>query len=242
LKLKSTPEWYNCTGYLLIDADWFGDRCLITYRDSELGRVYWSLAGGEYLAVIKRDLEWLRANGYPLKVAVFDGKKSMDSACKSLLIPIQRCLVHVQTRIQTLLTQNPQTEAGKDLLILSQHINKITTPYEAKILIRWFVRLYQKHYQFFTQRTLNNDPERKTPKWWYTHPYLRQAYQHLYQALPNMFTYLRYPNLPKDNNSSEGSYSQLDNKVLIHRGMTQPSKENLISWYLYLTRFYPPNG
>lgn len=242
LKLKSTPEWYNCTGYLLIDADWFGDRCLITYRDSELGRVYWSLAGGEYLAVIKCDLEWLRANGYPLKVAVFDGKKSMDSVCKSLLIPIQRCLVHVQTRIQTLLTQNPQTEAGKDLLILSQHINKITTPYEAKILIRWFVRLYQKHYQFFTQRTLNNDPERKTPKWWYTHPYLRQAYQHLYQALPNMFTYLRYPNLPKDNNSSEGSYSQLDNKVLIHRGMTQPSKENLISWYLYLTRFYPPNG
>ena len=130
------PEWYNCTGYLLIDADWFGDRCLITYRDSELGRVYWSLAGGEYLAVIKRDLEWLRANGYPLKVAVFDGKKSMDSACKSLLIPIQRCLVHVQTRIQTLLTQNPQTEAGKDLLILSQYINKITTPYEAKIR-RW---------------------------------------------------------------------------------------------------------
>lgn len=241
-QLQSTDEWNSCTGYLLIDADWFGDRCVITYRDSVLGRIYWSLAGGEYLSVIKHDLECLQSESYPLKACVFDGKKSMDSACRGLSVPIQRCLVHIQTRVQTLLTKKPQTEAGKDLLLLVQHINKITTPYEAKILIRWFVRLYKKHYEFFTQKTLNTDPERKTPKWWYTHPYLRQAYQHLYQALPNMFTYLRYPNLPKDNNSSEGSYSQLDNKILIHRGMAQPSKENLISWYLYLTRFYPPNG
>lgn len=241
-KLKTTASWSTCTGYLLIDADWFGERCVITYRDSVLGRIYWSQAGGEYLSVIKCDLEWLVGEGYPFKAAVFDGKKSMDSACRSLTIPIQRCLVHIQTRIQTLLTQHPQTEAGKNLLLLAQHINKISTTYEAKILIRWFVRLYLKHYEFFTQKTLNNDPERKTPKWWYTHPYLRQAYQHLYQALPNMFTYLRYPGLPKDNNSSEGSYSQLDNKILIHRGMTQTSKENLISWYFYLTHFYPPNG
>lgn len=241
-KLKTTASWSTCTGYLLIDADWFGDRCVITYRDSKLGRIYWSLAGGEYLSVIKRDLDWLVSENYPIKAAVFDGKKSMNSACRGLSVPIQRCLVHIQTRIQTLLTQHPQTEAGKDLLLLVQDINKISTTYEAKIIIRWFVRLHQKHYEFFTQKTLNTDSEKKTPKWWYTHPYLRQAYQHIYQALPNMFTYLSYPGLPKDNNSSEGSYSQLDNKILIHRGMTQTSKESLISWYFYLTRFYPPNG
>jgi len=242
IKLVSIPDWSSCTGYILIDADWFHNRCVITYRDSVLGRIYWSLAGGEYLSVIKRDLEYLQSMGYPLKVAVFDGKKAMDSACKGLSIPIQRCLVHIQTRIQTLLTQHPQTEAGKDLLLLASYINKITTVYEAKIFIRWFVRLYKNHYQFFIQKTINNDPEKKSLKWWYTHPYLRQAYQHLYQALPNIFTYLRYQNLPKDNNSSEGSYSQLDAKLSIHRGMTQQNKENLISWYFYLTRFYPPNG
>jgi len=242
LQLKNTDGWDGCTGYLLIDADWFGKRCVITYRDSILGHIYWSLAGGEYLTVIKGDLEWLQSEGYPLKVAVFDGKKSMDSACKSLTIPIQRCLVHIQTRIQTLLTQHPQTEAGKDLLLLCQHVNKIGTTYEAKIFIRWFVQLYERHYKFFTERTLNDDPSKQTPKWWYTHPYLRQAYQHMYQALPHMFTYLRYPDLPKDNNSSEGSYSQLDAKLSIHRGMIQLRKENLISWYFYLTRFYPPNS
>lgn len=242
IKLQTTIIWSTCTGYLLIDADWFGDRCIITYRDSRLGLLYWSIADGEYLSVIKPDIEYLVGEGYSLKVAVFDGKKSMDSACKRLSVPVQRCLVHIQTRIQTLLTQNPQTEAGKDLLLLAEHINYLSTVYEAKILIRWFVRLYKRHHQFFTQRTLNDDLSKKTPKWWYTHPYLRQAYQHLYQALPNMFTYLRYLNLPKDNNRSEGSYSQLDNKILIHRGMIQQSKENLISWYFYLTRFYPPNG
>ncbi|MEK7499153.1 MAG: hypothetical protein AAB649_00940 [Patescibacteria group bacterium] len=242
IKLKTTLIWSTCTGYLLIDADWFGNRCIITYRDSKAGLLYWSIAGGEYLTVVRHDIETLVAEGYPLKVAVFDGKKSMDSACRGLSIPIQRCLVHIQTRIQTLLTQHPQTEAGRDLLLLSEHINYLGTAYEAKILIRWFVRLYKRHYQFFTERTLNDDLSKKTPKWWYTHPYLRQAYQHLYQALPNMFTYLRYDDLPKDNNSSEGSYSQLDNKILIHRGMMQNPKENLISWYFYLTRFYPPNG
>lgn len=215
---------------------------MITYRDSQLGRIYWSLAGGEYLTVIKYDLEYLKSMSYPLKVTVFGGKKAMDSACKSLSVPIQRCLVHIQTRVQTLLTQHPQTEAGKDLLILAHYINKIVTVYEAKIFIRWFVRLYKRHYSFFTAKTLNDDLNQKTPKWWYTHPYLRQSYQHLYQALPNMFTYLRYPNLPKDKNSSKDSYSQLDTKLSIHRGMTQSSKENLIPWYFYLTRFYPPNG
>lgn len=242
VKLKTIASWSACTGYLLIDADWFGDRCLITYRDAKLGLVYWSFADGEYLSVIKSDIKYLEGAGYPLMVAVFDGKKAMFSACSSLSVPVQRCLVHIQTRVQTLLTQNPQTKAGKDLLLLSSHINYLDSSYEAKIFIRWFVRLYKRHYQFFTTKTLNDDPERKTPKWWYTHPYLRQAYQHLYQALPHMFTYLRYPDLPKDNNSSEGSYSQLDNKMLIHRGMTQTSKENLISWYLYLIRFYPPNS
>jgi len=223
----------------MIDADWFGKRCLITYRDSSYGLLYWSFDKGEYLETIEKDLRYLVSLGYPLKASVIDGKQALVSACLHLEIPIQRCLVHIQTRVQTLLTRKPKSQAGQDLLLWSRHINTISNKYEAKILIRWYLRLYLRHNDFFANRTTSYNLKLSKSQWWYTHKYLRQAYQHIYQALPNMFTYLRCDGLPKDNNASEGAYSQLDTKISIHRGLSQKSRENMIAWYYYLRCFYP---
>lgn len=46
----------------------------------------------------------------------------------------QRCLVHIQMKVQTLLTQRPKLLAGQELLALSSKLNQIKSTKEAHLL------------------------------------------------------------------------------------------------------------
>ncbi|MEA2056331.1 MAG: hypothetical protein U9O78_01270 [Patescibacteria group bacterium] len=228
----------QCSGFLLIDGDWFGrKRVLIVYKDSQAGILFWRFADGEYKAQVKQDIEYLKDKGYPLKGTVSDGKNSLVNAAKSHQVPVQRCLVHIQMRLKSLLTQNPQSAAGKQLKEWSYSVNKISNQYEAKILLLWFIRLYKRHKDFIKEKTNYIDPKTDKKRWWYTHKNVRKAYRLIANSFGQMFTYLRFKNMPKDTNGLEGFFSQLDTKISRHRGLKQPKKENLIAWLLYLKRF-----
>ncbi len=222
------------SGYLLIDGTWFSNRCLVVYKDSLGTIVYWRFADGEYKMQIKQDVEFLVKNGYPLKGIVCDGKQAIVAVGRACRVPVQRCLVHVQRRIQSLLTKRPKTQAGQEFLIFIKHLNQITSLSLVKVYLTWFKRLYIRHKEFLNERSLLEDQS----TWWYTHKNTRRAYKHFQKAIPNMFTYLKHVSMPKDTNSLEGFFSQLDNKISIHRGMKQNKKEQLIGWFIYLQIFY----
>jgi hypothetical protein len=234
---KEKNNTLKFSGFLLIDGDWFGKENLILYKDSKAGVLFWRFSKGEYKQEIKDDILFLKSNGYHLKGTIVDGKNSLVNASKEHEVPVQRCLVHIQKGIRKIITRKPKNLASKELKEWSLFLNKIHNNYEAKILIRWFIRLYRRHEYCIKERSEKFNFRTNKKKWWYTHKKTRTAYRLVINGFGEMFTFLRYENMPKDTNGIEGFFSQLDTKISRHRGLIQSKKESLISWFLYLSQF-----
>lgn len=177
--------------------------------------------------------------GYlPLSVTS-DKHGSLVSAVAKMFshIPHQYCLVHIQRRCQTLLTKNPQTQAGKDLLELTYFINQIKTHSEKQIFLSWLARYEKRWGEFLKQRTYATDPNSKK-KWWYTHKNLRAAFRHIKTSTDNMFFYLDNEDVPKDTNGLEAEFTHLKQKLNSHRGLTRKRQENFVKWYLFFKSPY----
>lgn len=241
MELVSKRE-IELSGYLHLDGNYFGrgknKSVLIVYWDSLGGLLYWSWNTTETKEQIEKDLNLLvNQYHYPLKGIISDGKRGVKTIARELETPHQRCLVHVRRAIEAWLTKHPQTQTGKELLELIQFLTFLETKPEVIIWLLWFRRLWQRHREFINQRTVTYNLKLQRYQWWYTHKYLRRAYYHLKYALPDLFTFLSYPNLPRTNNALEGFFSQLDNKISIHRGLSPTNRKHFINWFLYFRRF-----
>jgi len=172
--------------------------------------------------------------GYTIKGVTSDRHGGLVSALKSVFpnIPHQHCLVHLQRLCQSLLTRNPQTEAGKQLLELIQLLNRIDSHYQKNIWLKWFERLEKRHADLIKERTYFKSKEGKT-NWWYTHRNLRRVLRTIRKSTNNLFLYLDYPRLPKDTNGLEGEFSHLKTKLSIHRGLKRKRKVNFFKWYFH---------
>ena len=173
--------------------------------------------------------------GYIIKGVTSDRHGSLTSALKSILaadIPHQHCLVHLQRLCQSLLTRNPKTEAGKELLELVRFLNKINNHYEKNIWLKWFERLTRRHEDLIKERTYFKNEEGRTT-WWYTHKNLRRTFRTIERSKDNLFLYLDHPDLLKDINGLEGEFSHLKTKLSIHRGLKRGRKANFVKWYFY---------
>lgn len=63
---------------------------------------------------------------------------------------------------------------------------------------------------------------------------LHRSSTHIKRALPNMFNYTRYPNIPKTSNSIESFFGHLKDHLRLHRGLSDDHFRDFIKWYLYL--------
>jgi hypothetical protein len=240
LKDKLKEQDISLGGYLLLDADWFGrERCLLLYKDHPSGKLLlWRFADGEDYLEILQDLIFLASHGYSFHGAVSDGRRSIAAALKTLSlyrkreILHQRCLVHTQLLVQSLLTQRPRMEAGWRLREIVSYLNQIRNHYEKNIWLRWLGRWEARYGGMLKERTYDEEGH-----WWYTHKNLRRAYRTLALNPGVLFRYLEDPHLPKDTNAIEGIFSQLDTKISRHRGLKQERKEALISYSFYLKEF-----
>lgn len=224
--------------YLKIDGTYFKKwGCALVYK---AGRriIFDGFTVRENYSSYLLDLIKIKELGYEVKGVTSDGVASLNSALKTFFddkqnpIPHQRCLVHLQRQSQTLLTRNPETQTGMDLLEIIKQINTIKNHYEKNIWIKWFERIEKRNQAMWNQRTYQNKEGRKT--WWYTHKNLRRAYRTIKNSLPNLFLYLDYPLLPKDTNGLEGEFSHLKSKLSLHRGLKRGRKINFVKWYFYL--------
>jgi len=220
---------------LKCDAKHFGRYgCTMVFKEG-VNIIFWFYAENENYFNYRYCFSRLQELGYIVKSTTSDKHGSLVSAVRTAYpdIPHQFCLVHLQRRCQTLLTQKPETEAGQDLLKLVHNINEIKTHGDKKIFLNWFNRIWKRHEQTINHRTYNKDKSVEK-KWWYTHKNLRLAFYTIRNSLDNMFFYLDDKSIPKDTNGLEAEFTHLKTKLNMHRGLSRKRRENFVSWYWHL--------
>jgi hypothetical protein len=173
-----------------------------------------------------KPLTGLLVNGYTT-----DGRKGLVMAHKQVFPNgvHQRCLIHIQMRVQTLLTQNPKLKAGRDLLGLSSQLHEIRDYYQAEIWLLAFQDWYEIYRAMLVKRTYQTNGS-----WWYTHRNLRFAWKHILNAADNLFVFLDHENSTYHNNHLEGTFGQRKPALFRHRGLSRTKIAAALIWTFYL--------
>lgn len=198
--------------------------------------IHWNFVLREKFQNYLYDLLRIRELGYIVLGVTSDWHGSIVSAVDFVFrgnIPHQRCLVHSQRLCETLLTKNPQTEAGIKLLEIVKHLNQIRSPYEAS-LWKNRLRFWERDYGYLTKERTSGEKEDGTKTWWYTHKNLRRSFKSLKTTLDYLFLYLDYEGLEKDVNGLESEFSHLKQKISMHRGLKRERKIKTIYWFCHL--------
>lgn len=168
------------------------------------------------------------------RVVVCDGQRGMRAALRDAWphTRVQRCIVHIFQLATARLTQRPKTPAGQTLRVLVHQLFAIRTRRQKRLWIRMY-RKWRKQYNcFLKERTIGQQPGKKRT-WWYTHKRIRSVRTLLDNALPELFTYVGHPEIPRTTNHVEGGInSRLSELLYRHRGISLKKKEQLVATFL----------
>lgn len=207
-------------------------RVVLVVQDVRRWPVTWAFAERESFDSWWRVLDALRAAGIEPRFVVCDGHTGLLKALRLIWpdVLIQRCLIHVARQARLDLTQHPKTDAGQALLHLVRQLTAIRTRRQRRRWLRAYRHWLRRHETFLKQRTLNPTGLRR---WWYTHRKLRAVRSLLNNSLPDLFHYIRYPEIPRTTNHVEGGInSRLKDLFRRHRGLSLDRKTTLTAWYL----------
>ena len=247
VQIPDNTDHHRVYDQIFIDGTYFNTNCLLVASTTD-HVVAWHWCFTEDAYAYSQLLNKLA----PPKVVTTDGQKGALKAIKSCWpdTRIQRCLVHVKRNIQTYVTLNPQTPAGKALRKLSLDLLRITTTDQAT---EWVINLQKFHTVFrdwlnektylkdITDESLIPKSKRNNKKWWYTHYRTRSAYTLLERLVRNhhLFTYLTPPDEVSERkattNSLEGGINAAIKTLLHnHRGLPEGHQRVICDWWLYL--------
>lgn len=173
-------------------------------------------------------LPWLlslRAQGLAPRCVTMDGEQGVMRAFREVWpeAKIQRCLYHIQREGLRWLRTYPKTEAGKQLRCLLSTLCSIQSVKEREVFRQSFKQWLEKHLEFVLS----------LPKGNVAYKDLKRTISLIDNALPDMFHYLKDPNIHKTSNALEGFYSRLKSDYRRHRGLTQQHKIRYLTWYCY---------
>lgn len=236
-QLPKCPTWHiqrHERVNLLIDGTYFANKvCLVVYRDAKIKMtLLYRLTDGERFRELKEDLRNIVNLGIEIESVTCDGAanilKAVREVCPEAIL--QRCTVHISREVETWITRKPQSDAARELLELVRMMNRIELQPEAQLWIRAFVDWYRRHEEFIEAKSVDET----TGRWWYTHRMLHRSMSHIKRALPYMFNYTRFPNVPKTSNSIESFFGLLKDNLRIHRGLSEQHFKDFVKWYLFL--------
>lgn len=219
---------------LLIDGTFFTNKvCLLLYRDHNIKMtILYRLTEREALRDLKEDLQAIKNIGIEIESVTCDGQANIIRAVREVCPEaiIQRCTFHIANDICLWLTQKPKSDAARELRELACLLGKVESHEEAQLWMRAFIDWYAKHKEYINEKSVDE----KSGKWWYSHKMLHRSTSHIMRAIPNMFNYTRYPNVPKTSNSIESFFGHLKDHLRLHRGLSNAHFKNFIKWYLFL--------
>ena len=188
----------------------------------------WYFSETESLDLVAYGINKLIEQKLTILMIVCDGK-NLHLSSYFPDIPLQMCQFHQMAIIKRYLTSNPKLIASQQLKQIAELLPTLTEKRFNTLLNAWYLRWSP----FLKERTLVPG----TKHWFYTHKRTRSAYRSLKTNLPFLFTYQRlskqyHLKLPNTNNSLEGSFAHLKDKVRLHRGLKTKRKMKLINQIL----------
>lgn len=213
------------TTVIAADVTFWGRRYgVCVFRSPTLKRnLWWQEVTEETPAVYAAGLHILQEQGWDIRGVVIDGKRGVAKVFEG--IPVQSCQFHQVKAVTKYLTRKPQTRAGWELRSLTLTIAKSEKAAFARQLAEWHMRWDE----FLSERT--PCPCCAPKRWPYTHRRLRAAYRSLVTNLPLLFTYQDFSErtLPNTTNCLDGMFSQIKNRLAVHRGAKPKFRYKIIS-------------
>ena len=207
--------------------------------------LYWSFWPNETYEALHKNLSCLSRLLRDKKpvAAVSDWKGAVVSAVNGHFgsIPYQRCLAHVIRKAKKLLPRKSPFVCTLELRKIAKTLIHLKTQEDIDI---WFVGLglwHDQHGYMLKEKTIGDGFDKLTTsgvkrKWWYTHGKLRSAWKLLTYDTKPFFKHIDHKLLPHSNNSLEGVFSQMKNKLGDHRGMKLQQQVSFLYWYFAFSR------
>lgn len=198
---------------------------VMVFRSPTLKRnLWWTESLLETPFVYSEGLAALRKDGWTITGAVIDGKRGVARVFERFGIPVQHCQFHQVKTVTKYLTRKPKTEAARELLLLALQLKDMQEKEFRIALDRWYARWKD----FLDEQS---PAPRKKRGWEYTHKRVRAAYRSLKSNLSRLFTYQKHPELglPNTTNTLDGMFSQIKNRLAVHRGLRRDRRFKVIS-------------
>lgn len=211
---------------LVMDTTYFDTYGVMVFRCWNRKRnLLWYFVNEETNADYLHGIRALEEQGYSIVAVVIDGKRWLALAI-SVRYPVQHCIFHMMKTVMRYLTRHPILQAGKELRDIV-----MTLPRTRKDSFENALQMWHRRWKTFLKET-TTDPF--TGHWYYTHRRIRGAYRAVRLALPYLFTWEQFPtlNIPKTTNTLDGSFSQLKQKVFVHRGLNIATQKKMIETIL----------
>ena len=206
---------------------WGRDFGLMVIRDALRGNVLWhKYVRHETISQYMEGVEWLRSNGFRIYGVVIDGMKGLPQALKPL--HVQMCQFRQMLIVRRYLTQDPDIEASRELLVL---VNGITATDKESFIVA-FGEWYDKYRDVVNERVHDGRIKHRTLP--YMRPRLRSAYLSVKRNMPLLWTFYDHPetSLPSTSNALEGFFSDLKTKVRVHSGISKEHRKKLLDEYI----------
>lgn len=226
---QSPPEEYCKPGirYAIYDATYFHkDGCLINIMNAEDQQmIAHTYVDRESFKDVCPWFLQLKQKGLNPRYVTMDGERSIIRALQ-LTWPktkLQRCLYHIQHEGMRWLRSYPKTVAGKELRLILMSLSSINNIKERDIFINNYYDWLLKYKDFVMS----------LPRSTIAYKDLQRTIVLINNALPDMFRYLKDPNIHATTNALEGFHSRLKTDYQRHRGLTRNNRIQYIKWYCY---------
>lgn len=200
---------------------WGREYGVCIFRAPTLKRnLWWQEVTQETPQVYRLGRQTLESQGFTIQAMVVDGKSGVARVFSDM--PVQICQFHQVKTVGKHLTRHPKLPAAQELWRIALTLTKVDEQTFTKLLDAW----HKRWQEFLNEKTTCSC----CPRPIYTHRRLRAAYRSLKTNLPHLFTYLKYPELhiPNTTNCLDGMFSQLKNRLAVHRGLRQDRRYKII--------------
>lgn len=186
--------------------------------------LWWQESFQETPWIYEEGLKKLVKGGWTITGIVIDGKRGVAQVFERYGIPVQYCQFHQVKTVIKYLTRHPQTQAAQELRVLTLTLKDATEDQFRKGLLEW----RERHKESLNERSVT--PYKKRG-WEYTHRRARAAYRSLQTNLTRLFTYQRYSQykIPNTTNTLDGMFSQIKNRLAVHRGLRRDRRYKIIA-------------